>query len=106
MTTELNDEIPNTKKELKIRVDILNESMVKMRERLEEIEEENKTLKKRQGKRNTELQLRVEKIIIKYSQNFENIILYAKQIINYTILMYYGDTFFQHFHVLMFMFNC
>ena len=42
MTTELNDEIPNTKKELKMRVDILNESMVKMRERLEEIDEENK----------------------------------------------------------------
>ena len=37
MTTELNDEIPNTKKELKMRVDILNESMVKMSERLEEI---------------------------------------------------------------------
>ena len=45
MTTELNDEIPNTKNELKMRVDILNESMVKMRERLEEIEEENKRLK-------------------------------------------------------------
>ena len=55
MTTELNDEIPNTKKELKMRVDILNESMVKMRERLEEIDEENKRLKKRQGKRGTGL---------------------------------------------------
>ena len=55
MTTGLNDEIPYTKKELKMRVHILNESMVKMRERLEEIEEENKRLKKRQGKRSTGL---------------------------------------------------
>ena len=70
MTTELNDEIPNTKKELKISVDILNESMVKMSERLEEIEEENKRLKKRQGKRTTGLQLRLEKIIIETWSKF------------------------------------
>ena len=60
MTTELNELIPNTKKELKMRMD-LNESMVKMSERLEEIEEENKRVKKRQGKRSTGLQLRVAK---------------------------------------------
>ena len=83
MTTELNEEIPSTKKELKMRVDILNESMVKMSERLEEIEEENKRLKKRQGKRNTGLQLRLEKDCYKnnnYSQDFENFILYAPKI--------------------------
>ena len=76
MTTEVNDEIPNTKKELKMRVDILNESMVKMSERLEEIEEENKRLKKRQGKRGTGLQLRLEKNNVVKTFILENTILY------------------------------
>ena len=51
MSTELNDEIPNSRIELKTKVDILNDSLVKMSERLEEVKEENRRLKKRQGKR-------------------------------------------------------
>ena len=53
MSTDLNDEIPNSRKELKTKVDILNDSLVKMSERLEEMEEENRRLKKRQGKRSS-----------------------------------------------------
>ena len=53
MSTELSDEIPNSRKELKTKVDILNNSLVKMSERLEEVKEENRRLKKRQGKRSS-----------------------------------------------------
>ena len=51
MAKELNEEMPESKKTLKLKLNALNEAVIVKSRRLEELEEENEKLKKKQGKR-------------------------------------------------------